>query len=100
MPLRNRALNLDFLQTLKGAIVLLKDPTQTDSVYDIEDGLSRTRATQQAIAYVKSNPEVAQIIAERYLAPAPDIAALLKYSPESLGAICSTFGWGDSSHHV
>lgn len=87
MLLRNRALNLDFLQTLKGAIVLLKDPTQTDSVYDIEDGLSKTKATQQAIAYVKSNPEVAQIIEERYLAPAPDLQTLLTYPPESLGAI-------------
>jgi len=84
---KNRALNLDFFQTLKGAIVLFRDPTHTESVYDIEDGLSRTKATQQAIAYAKSDPEVAQIISDRYLAPAPDIAALLNYPPESLGAI-------------
>lgn len=87
MPLKNRALNLDFLQTLKGAIALFRDPTHTDSVYDIEDGLSKTKATEQAIKYVKSDPEVAQIISDRYLAPAPDIPALLKYPPESLGAI-------------
>ena len=84
---KNRALNLDFFQTLKGAIVLFRDPTHTESVYDIEDGLSKTKATEQAIAYVKSDPEVAQIISDRYLAPAPDIAALLNYPPESLGAI-------------
>ncbi len=91
MPLKNRALNLDFLQTIKGAIALFRDPTHTDSVYDIEDGLSKTKATEQAIAYVKSDPEVAQIIIDRYLAPAPDIAALLKYPPESLGAIYANY---------
>ena len=80
-----QAFNLDFLNTLKGAVSILRDPSQTDSVYDIEDGLRHTKATQLAVEYVKSKPEVAQIIQERYLAPSPDIEALLKYPENSLG---------------
>ncbi|MBD1937418.1 Coq4 family protein [Microcoleus sp. FACHB-68] len=80
-----QAFNLDFLTTLKGVVSILRDPTQTDSVYDIEDGLRHTKATQLAVDYVKSKPEVAQIIQERYLAPSPDLDALLKYPENSLG---------------
>ncbi|MBD2041619.1 Coq4 family protein [Microcoleus sp. FACHB-672] len=80
-----QAFNLDFLNTLKGVVSILRDPSQTDSVYDIEDGLRHTKATQLAVEYVKSKPEVAQIIQERYLAPSPDIEALLKYPENSLG---------------
>ncbi len=33
-----RRFNLDTLVVLKGALSLIRDPQQTDSVYDIEDG--------------------------------------------------------------
>jgi ubiquinone biosynthesis protein COQ4 len=80
-----RKLNLDFLSTLKGTVALIKDPEQTDSVFDIEDGIRHTKAVQLSVEYAKSKPGVAQIFEERYLAPSPDIDALLKLPSESLG---------------
>jgi hypothetical protein len=34
-----RRFNLDTLIVFKGALSLIRDPQQTDSVYDIEDGM-------------------------------------------------------------
>ncbi|MFB2934200.1 Coq4 family protein [Aerosakkonemataceae cyanobacterium BLCC-F154] len=77
--------NIDYLQTLKGVVALLRDPGQTDSVYDVEEGLRNIKAVQLSVDFVKSKPEVAAIIEERYLAPEPDMEALLKLPEESLG---------------
>lgn len=75
----------DVLSTLKGVMTLIRDPEKTDSVYDIEDGLQNIEATRLAVEFAKSKPGVAPLFAERYLAPPPDIAALLQLPPESLG---------------
>ncbi|MBW4517317.1 MAG: hypothetical protein KME11_19080 [Timaviella obliquedivisa GSE-PSE-MK23-08B] len=75
----------DVLSTLKGAMTLIRDPEKTDSVYDIEDGLRHIEATRLAVEFAKSKPGVAPLFEERYLAPPPDIAALLQFSQESLG---------------
>ncbi len=80
-----RQLNIDFLTTLKGAVMLLRDPSQTESVYDVEDGLRHSKATQQAVDFVKSKPEIAQLIAERYTPPKVDMEFLLKLPEDSLG---------------
>jgi ubiquinone biosynthesis protein Coq4 len=67
MAIINRqTLHLDFLLAIKGAISLFRDPTQTESVYDIKDGLRNTKATQLALEFVKSDPAVDRIITERY----------------------------------
>ncbi len=85
MTFANLRQNLDFLSTLKGVVTLLRDPTQTESVYDVEDGLRNTKATELAIEFVKSKPEVATIFQERYLAPSVNLEALLELPQESLG---------------
>ena len=85
MALGNLRQNLDFLSTLKGVVTLLRDPTQTESVYDVEDGLRHTKATKLAVEYVKSKPNVAALFQERYLAPAVNLEDLLKLPTESLG---------------
>lgn len=82
---KSRQLNIDFLTTLKGAVVLLRDPSQTESVYDVEDGLRYSKATQQAIDFVKSKPGVEKLIAERYTPPKVDIEDLLNLPEDSLG---------------
>lgn len=69
-------LNIDFLSTLKGALMLLRNPEKTESVYDIEDGLRHTKATQAAIAFVQKDPEVASLITERYLPLSLNLEAL------------------------
>jgi ubiquinone biosynthesis protein Coq4 len=70
---------------LRGVIKLLKASDMINAVYDIEDGLKHTRATQLAIADVKSNPEVAKMVQERYLAPSPNVEFLHHCPPGSLG---------------
>ena len=85
MALGSLRQNLDFLSTLKGVVTLLRDPAQTESVYDVEDGLRHTKATELAVEYVKSKPNVAALFQERYLAPAVNLEDLLKLPTESLG---------------
>lgn len=86
-----RKLNLDLLTTLKGFVSLMRDPAQTDSVFDVEDGLRHTKAAQLAVEYAKSKPGVTEIFAERYMAPPPDIAALQKLPEDSLGYTYATY---------
>jgi ubiquinone biosynthesis protein COQ4 len=82
---KRKQLNIDFLSTLKGAVTLLRDPSQTESVYDVEDGLRYSKATQLAVDYVKSKSGIAELISKRYTPPRVDIEALLKLPQDSLG---------------
>jgi ubiquinone biosynthesis protein COQ4 len=91
MALGNLRQNLDFLSTLKGVVTLLKDPSQTESVYDVEDGLRHTKATELAVEFVKSKPEVAELFQERYLAPSVNLDALLQLPEASLGYAYATY---------
>lgn len=86
-----RKLNLDFLSTLKGLVSLMRDPAQTDSVFDVEDGLRNTKAAQLAVDYAKSQPGVAELFEERYFAPVPDINALLNLPSDSLGHVYASY---------
>jgi ubiquinone biosynthesis protein COQ4 len=77
--------NLDILIVLKGVLSLIRDPQQTDSVYDVEDGMKHSAAMVAATRHMMAQPEIASLAAERYLAVAPDIPKLLTYSQDSLG---------------
>jgi ubiquinone biosynthesis protein COQ4 len=85
MPLNLHSLNLEFLSTIKGAVSLLRDPSATESVYDVEDGLRHTKASQLSVEYVKRQPGVAALVQERYLAPTPNLDQLQQCPPDSLG---------------
>jgi ubiquinone biosynthesis protein COQ4 len=80
-----RRLNLDALIVLKGVLSLVRDPSQTDSVYDIEDGLKHSDAMAIATQYMLAKPEIEAMARERYLSPAPDIPKLLQCPKDSLG---------------
>jgi ubiquinone biosynthesis protein COQ4 len=80
-----RRFNLDTLVVLKGVLSLIRDPQQTDSVYDIEDGMKHSAAMAAATRQMMAQPEIAALAAERYLAVTPDIPKLLEYPPDSLG---------------
>jgi ubiquinone biosynthesis protein COQ4 len=85
MRLNLYSLNLEFLNTLKGAVSLLRDPSATESVYDVEDGLRYTKATQLSVEFVKRQPGVAALVSERYIAPPPNLEQLQQCPPDSLG---------------
>jgi ubiquinone biosynthesis protein COQ4 len=86
-----RRFNLDALVVLKGVLSLVKDPTQTESVYDIEDGMKQSEAMLVAIAHMLAVPEIAALAAEKYLAPLPDIPQLLQCPVGSLGHAYATY---------
>jgi len=54
-------------------------------VYDIEDGLYPSAAMQLAVDFIKTHPSTAQFLQERYIAPSPDLEALLQCPQNSLG---------------
>jgi ubiquinone biosynthesis protein Coq4 len=80
-------LNLDFVRTLKGFVSIIINPGNTDSVFDIIEGMRNTEASHLALEYLKSLPGVDQIIQERYLAPTPDLDLLITYPKDSLGYV-------------
>ncbi|MEM1280118.1 MAG: hypothetical protein AAGG53_08920, partial [Cyanobacteria bacterium P01_H01_bin.152] len=71
MSLIRRRLDWDLLNVIRGAIALVVDPHQTQSVYDVEDGLRHRQATTLAVEFVKQHPKVAALFADRYLAEPP-----------------------------
>lgn len=83
-PQRSRRFPSGMLLALRGLIALIRKVNVIEGLYDIEEGLQHTQATQFAIEFLKTNPAVAQIVAERYLAPAPERDRLLQYPPNSL----------------
>ncbi len=86
-----RRFNLDTLIVLKGVLSLVKDPTQTESVYDIEDGMKQSEAMKVATQHMLAEPEIAALAQEKYLAPIPDILTLLQCPIDSLGHAYATY---------
>lgn len=83
---RRRLARIDpnFLTLLKGIVSLFREPS-IECIYNLEDGLRNTKATLLAVEFMKSQPEIAQLIQERYLAPIPNIEILGKYPEGTLG---------------
>ena len=91
MALMARKIDLDLLGVVRGAIALVIDPSKTESVYDVEDGLRHRRATTLAVEFVKQDPGVAQIFAERYLAEPPDLEQLGQLPEGALGRVYADY---------
>ncbi len=81
----------DSLNTLRGTLSLLANPSNTLSVYDIEDGLRHQKATTLSIQFLKEQPGIQAMVTERYLAPPPDLDALLQCPVGSLGHTYATY---------
>lgn len=79
----------DFFHTLRGTkaflTLLLDDSGNLAPVLELSTTLVDTHAFQVAVEAMKATPEVAEIIAERYIAPTHDLEALLQYPKDSLG---------------
>lgn len=87
---QNAAMRKEFITGLQGFMAFVQNPGNTESVFDIAEALGQTESTIASVAYLKSIPEVAQIIEERYIAPTPDLQYLLTLPPDSLGYIYSS----------
>ena len=73
------------LRTLKGVVGMLRDPHHTESVFDIEDGLRDIEASELFARHARSLSGVADLMDERYLAPATNVDALHQLPDGSLG---------------
>jgi ubiquinone biosynthesis protein Coq4 len=73
------------LKAVKGFTVFANNPNQTEAVFDIADGLWHIDLYEQFIEHAHSQPAVAQILQERYLASTPDLERLLECPQDSLG---------------
>ncbi|MBD1823608.1 hypothetical protein H6F51_14055 [Cyanobacteria bacterium FACHB-DQ100] len=82
-----RRLNMNYLNTLRSVLNLLRSSNETDSVYDVEDALLRSHPQTMAAAvkYMVNDPGIAALVRDRYSVPAPDIEQLMTYPPDSLG---------------
>ncbi|MEP0916947.1 Coq4 family protein [Leptolyngbya sp. DQ-M1] len=82
-----RRLNLNYLNTLRSVLNLLKSSSGTESVYDVEDALLRSHPQTMAasVKHMLNDPGVAALVSDRYSAPVPDIEKLMTYPPASLG---------------
>lgn len=87
---QNAEMRKEFVSGLQGFMAFVKNPNDTESVFDIADAMGRTEAQVAAVAYLKSIPEVAQMIEERYIAPTPDLKHLLSLPEDSLGYLYSS----------
>jgi ubiquinone biosynthesis protein COQ4 len=85
LVIEKQRINQDFKTILRSMVCLLKEPGNLDHVYDLEDGLRHSKASLLGVEWLKTQPEVAQLIQERYIAPYPDMEALIQYPQDSLG---------------
>jgi ubiquinone biosynthesis protein COQ4 len=86
MELHSHRNQIQYLETLRGLMAMVRDPGHTESVFDIEDGLQNLEAYQLAVEYVRRDPDMAELIEERFLRHGVhDLDALLRLPEESLG---------------
>ena len=83
----SKRIHLEYLKGLKGFLMLLRDPKATDSVFEIVEGFRETAAYRHAWEHVRSVPESAQIIEERYIPPTPDLKNLSALPEGTLGRV-------------
>lgn len=80
------------LKGIKAFITLLFDESgNLEPVWNLSSSLIDSTAFQLAIAGMKTTPEIADILTERYQAPPHDLEALRQYPEDSLGHVYARF---------
>lgn len=74
-----------YWQVFNAFLQFVENPTSTDAVFAIAHALNSTDFQTQAITHLSAIPEIQPLIRQRYLAAAPDLAALSQLSVGSLG---------------
>ncbi|MBD2353112.1 hypothetical protein H6G41_00490 [Tolypothrix sp. FACHB-123] len=75
------------IKALNSFCALTQGSAIFEAIYDLDAILAKTELSEVSVEYLKSQPEVAAIIQERYLADVPDLEKLLTYPKDSLGYI-------------
>ncbi|MBD2083928.1 Coq4 family protein [Coleofasciculus sp. FACHB-542] len=82
---RSRSVTPELLKGLEGFLAFIDNGTDIEAVFDIAAALANHEVSAAAITYLKSYPEIAQLFEEQYIAPTPNLEALLKLPEDSLG---------------
>lgn len=78
-------MNFQFLTAMKGFFTLLTTKDNLDAVDELSSILIYSRAFELAAETMQTDPEVANLIQERYHPPVHDLEQLLQYPTDSLG---------------
>ncbi|MEH1970630.1 Coq4 family protein [Nostoc sp.] len=81
----SRSVTPELLKALQGFVAFIDDGIDIEAVFDIAAALANHEVSAAAITYLKSHPEIAQLFEEQYIAPTPNLEALLKLPEDSLG---------------
>ncbi|MBD2355149.1 ubiquinone biosynthesis protein [Tolypothrix sp. FACHB-123] len=82
-----RQLNFQFLTAIKGFFTLLTTEGNLDAVDELSSILVHSRAYELAAESMKIDPNVANLITERYSPPAHNLEQLLTLPSDSLGYV-------------
>ena len=82
---KNHHTHSSYLTFLKGSLGMMLNPEGTQSVFDMEDGLMKSKSTKELLRFTIKDPAVRELIRERYLQPVPDTEALSKLPKDTLG---------------
>lgn len=83
----SRSVTPELLLGLQGFVAFIENGADIEAVFDIAAALANHEVSTAAITYLKSHPEIAQLFAEQYIAPTPNLEALLKLPSDSLGFV-------------
>jgi ubiquinone biosynthesis protein Coq4 len=75
----------EILRGLQGFLSIINNGVNLKDSYAMSPALAKQGVYDAEVTYAKSNPEIAQLFEERYLAPTPDLDELLKLPEDSLG---------------
>lgn len=74
-----------YLNLVKGSVGIMINPENTDTVFDIEDGLRKSESTRELLRFTAQDSGVMSMIQERYLRPVPDTQKLRMLPVGTLG---------------
>ena len=74
-----------YLTLIKGSFGILINPDNTETVFDIEDGLRRSESTSELLRFTTQDPGVRRMMQERYLKPVPNTDELRTLPEGTLG---------------
>ncbi|MFM6003745.1 MAG: Coq4 family protein [Sphaerospermopsis kisseleviana] len=81
----NQLFTPEVIRGLQGFLSIVNNGINLKDGYAMSPALAQQGLYAAEVKYLKSNPEIAQLFEERYLAPNPDLDKLAKLPKDSLG---------------
>lgn len=72
-------------KAMHGFLRMTQNPATFEAIYDLDEVLRTTQLSEISMHHLRAQPEMLALMAERYLAPVPNLEELLTYPSESLG---------------